>query len=355
MSVVFSGRGYSINKINGRINLYIIAKEPKKQRLYESLGTSQLTEAKRKAKRVYESYRDSRVHHIAKKTLSDHWEDCFNLREGMVEIGDLTTNTQVRAATAWKNLDWYWGTKMPYEINQVEFQHYMNKMEKRAPGRGLKNEKKYLQVLINYLYQLGVNKNKITLSLGRTKARAKKSVRHNLNDRIVRSLIEGAESSDARTHLLVFCGLFHGMRIEEVTKLEPENYYMKQGVPYLHIAKSKTGPRTIRVVEEVVPAIERNLEISIGKWFFSQVRNPEKSEATQINDKRFQSLKKRVGVSCVFHELRHTAISRRLIAGVNPFKVSRYFGVSLDEIDKTYAHLSEVDTEDCATNVGITI
>jgi len=139
------------------------------------------------------------------------------------------------------------------------------------------------------------------------------------------------------------------MRIEEVTRLEQKNFRQVDGVWYLHIAKSKTGPRTIKVCDRLTPLFKHIRSIAPHKFFFPRTRGETSGcSSTQLWDRHWRMVRDGCGFDYVFHELRHTAISNAVAADVNPGKVSRYYGVSLAEIDRTYLKLNEGQTSECA-------
>jgi integrase len=157
-----------------------------------------------------------------------------------------------------------------------------------------------------------------------------------------------AERAKDPTPLFVLNAVYHGMRISEVVWLEVKNFYQKDGIWWLHIAKSKTGPRTIKVADVLVEKFRKAKADAESPWFFPKKRNPMEVQAVQLLERGWDQVRTTAEVDCVYHELRHTAISNAVRSGVNPGIVSRYYGVSLDEIDKTYLKLSAEDTTACA-------
>lgn len=353
--VVYKGQGWSLVRQTRSKNLAVIAYEKGKERLYESVGTANPIEAKRIGREKYRSWRmtnfEPPTDGSVRLLLSDYWGILDKLRESEVAAGDLNKMTLLRGRNAWERGEFFWGNKVPSEITQDNWTLFKALMMERHGKCSMKPEFKYIVRLGTYLYETGVLNRAPLLDLGKGH-KGNINKRRKLEDSELKALIEAAQTYPKQTQLFIGNGLRHGMRFSEVLFLEQKNFYKRDGVYYLKIEKSKTGPRVIKVSEALVETFLSCKSEIAGPYFFSMLSESERVAAPQVWDGKWDQVRKKALVDAVFHELRHTAISNAIAKGVNPGKVSRFFGVSLNEIDRTYLKLSEKDTAECADVLG---
>lgn len=344
--VVYRGRGWSLIRLKTSTNLYVIASEKGKPRLYESTGTGNITEAMRIGKEKYKLWLRTDTKPLGRSLLCDGWRLLKASRETAIEVGDLQKTTHRRTVDAWKRLESFWGGKLPQEITQDNWTNYKAEMNKKHGRPSLQPEFKTLNMVAHDMYLRGDAPKPPAIDIGKGNSKSLDPGRKipELHLSTIWSL-----NKPEILQLFIGNGIFHGMRIEEVTCLEQANFY-QDGNWYLKITKSKTGPRTIKVADILVPLFQRIKAQAPHRYFFPRTRGDKTGcSSTQLWDRLWrEAVREPLGLDYVFHELRHTAISNAVAAKCNVGHVSRYFGVSLKVIDEVYLKLTEGETGECA-------
>src|SRR4051812_40237460 len=92
-SVVYKGRGWSLLRIKNSSNLYVVASEKGKPRLYEPTGTGSLTEAMSVGKEKYKAWQRSEGEVKGRHLLIDGWNLLNASRLKLIAVGDLQETT----------------------------------------------------------------------------------------------------------------------------------------------------------------------------------------------------------------------------------------------------------------------
>jgi integrase len=353
--VVFSGQGYSILKRGS--SLYVTASETGKARLYKSLGTDNIVVAKGEARKLYTKYIKGDQVTANRKILGDAWTEFDKVREAKVLNTKLDQATLTRSRTAWNRMKFFWDDKGPGDLTEENWELFAAEMESTFPGCSLQNEHKYITALARYCVRKGYleAKNWHEFELSKTKEKPI-NPRRALENSELKSLIAAAddeEVTDWRGRLLVYCGVFHGMRISEIPGMMVQNLFEQNGVWYLKIENTKTDePRTIAVNKRVLPLLQQAAKNAQGRWIVPMVRNPNEPINVQTIEERWRDVRDEADVDAYFHELRHTAITEA-VKKHELIRVSLYFGVSVKTLLDTYVHLKPNDYAHVAESVEV--
>ncbi|PIP81861.1 MAG: hypothetical protein CO113_10040 [Elusimicrobia bacterium CG_4_9_14_3_um_filter_62_55] len=155
----------------------------------------------------------------------------------------------------------------------------------------------------------------------------------------IKMLLEAA-ASVKKTLLLpaILLALYVGRRRGEILGLKRQDYDRKNG--YLHLRKTKKGESD---QIPVPPAAQRVLDTlcDAGRcdWLFP---NRQLNGPVADIDAAFQRAKQIAGITDFrFHDLRHTAISYMIMAGVDYFTIAQLAGHTTPTmIEQRYGHLS---------------
>lgn len=347
---VFHGNGWTLVKLDRSPFYYVVSHEKGKDRLSKSTGSAHIGEAKKLAAELHRAYLlQAKRETVAQnrldspKILEDAWAKYLSLEKAKITTGDLDESTFVRKVNAWERMEYFWGSEKLEFLNQSNFILFSAEHEHKYPNCSLQNEHKYLTALANFMHETGLVAKKPKLILGKEKSKAR-GERSKLTDKQIKSLFVATEICLIRTALLINLGIFAGMRISEIAKLQTKNIIFKSGKCFLKLEDTKTDKnRTVQVNAHCALILKEALEVADGRWLLLNGRDSSKHIPLQTLDTDWRKLFESVGLrGRVFHELRHTAIS----AAVQKYdlaKVSLYYGVSLKTLMATYVHLDEFE------------
>lgn len=160
-----------------------------------------------------------------------------------------------------------------------------------------------------------------------------------LQEHEVPLLLEAARCSKNTQFLdIVLLALYIGRRRGDILGLRKRDYDRFNGS--LFIENPKPGePQWIRVPPTAQKVLDKRYDGAECEWLFP---NAELTGPIKGFDTAFKVAVRRAGlIDFKFHDLRHTAISHMLMAGVDPKTVALLVGhASLAMIDKIYAQVS---------------
>ncbi len=143
--------------------------------------------------------------------------------------------------------------------------------------------------------------------------------------------------------------LLTGCRKSEIVRLR------KQEVSgdCLHLADSKTGPRTVFLNEEARAIIDRRMSGN-SAFLFPSPRDPERPLCGELA--LWHTIRKEAGIEDVrLHDLRHTYASHAVMQGTPLPVVARLLGHSQTTMTMRYAHMGDRETEAAAERIGTVI
>ena len=348
---VYKGNGFTLVKRDNSPNLLVVAHEQGKDRLYRSTGTSQVGPAKAKAAELYRAYLlTAKREKVAQdrldnpKILEDAWAKYISLENDKITTGDLDKLTLVRKVNAWQRMEYFWGALEVEKLAQNKFTEFAAVHEKKYPNCSLQVEHKYLVALVNFMHESGIITKKPIIELGKEKSKPR-GERQKFTDKQLKAILEASEGRFIRPALLINLGVFAGMRISEIAKLQAKNIIVKSNKCFLKLEDTKTDKnRTVQVNAQCSDCLRLALEEATGKWLFSNARRLDQHIPLQTLDTDWREVFRAAGIprGRVFHELRHTAISHA-VQKYELAKVSLYFGVSIKTLMQTYVHLDEFE------------
>lgn len=155
----------------------------------------------------------------------------------------------------------------------------------------------------------------------------------------IKALLE-ASASIKKTMLLpaVLLALYVGRRRGEILGLKKRDYDRKNG--YLYLRKTKKGePDQIPVPPAAQRILDKLCDEARCDWLFP---NRQLNGPVADIDAAFQRAKRNAGITDFrFHDIRHTAISYMIMAGVDYFTIAQLAGHTTPTmIEQRYGHLS---------------
>lgn len=149
--------------------------------------------------------------------------------------------------------------------------------------------------------------------------------------------------SEGDLELQILMAVTMGMRVGEIMKMSWDRIDMTERTFHLRKQDTKTKKaRTFGISDEVY-RILRLRERQIGP-LFSKPDDPTVSQGRQGNRTAWANCKSKAGVEGRFHDLRHTFLTRAFKSFGNPALICFYAGLSLEEAQRTYLHLTHEDT-----------
>ncbi len=166
-------------------------------------------------------------------------------------------------------------------------------------------------------------------------AKVKKFREPNFKERILTAseMVRLLDVSNSHLKPILIVALNTGMRRGEILSLKWENVNLSKR--HIHIEDSKSGKsRDIPMNNAVVEAL--SVVAQYNKYVF---HNPVTKEPLKSIRSSFKTARKRAEIKYLrFHDLRHTAATRMVEAGVDLVTVSRMLGHSTIQMTMRYAH-----------------
>ena len=248
---------------------------------------------------------------------------------------------------------------------------YRTAQEIKTPGRKLEHDRRHLLMALKRAFEKNpkwINKRftKDDLQLMEATESIGRLLEHDEIDFLL------AETSRHRTlHLQVLMGLYMGMRKTEILHLRWDEIEFKRGTISIKGKRIKTRKaRVIPIHVLILPLLKDRMAASQSDFVFpARHTNVEgtpydytkpqsdnsgpwahaKANALKVVEARYLIEKKDMTeapkMDCRFHDLRHTAISFMILAGIPDSVISQITGASLAVIKRVYLHLNLDMTE----------
>lgn len=173
-------------------------------------------------------------------------------------------------------------------------------------------------------------------------------------ERIARAAARGEEASlpsywfPKKDYLQVLIAVTMGMRKREILHLHRDELNLRKREIDLNPKRIKTRRRRevpVPISDAVYPLLKEAAELAPGPYLFPAIMqskpghpvNPDKPQ----DDNRFywEQVKEDTGIEVRFHDLRHTAVTNMLEAGMPDYAVRKICGVSEVTMRRIYAHI----------------
>lgn len=160
-----------------------------------------------------------------------------------------------------------------------------------------------------------------------------------LHESELRGFLAAAKTlQDDSFYDLALIALYIGRRLGEMLNLQCKDYDREHGYIYLH--KTKRGEADqVPVPPAAQEVLNRRIDGAVCPWIFP---NRSKTGPLKNVSTAFKYVKARAGITDFrFHDLRHTAISYMVMAGVDYFTIAELAGHTTPTMIETrYGHLS---------------
>ncbi len=238
----------------------------------------------------------------------------------------------------------------PYvdQITEATWEHYIVAQLQKNPTRKLFNDRKHMAMVMKHAYKKGIIARRLEFRNPDPEVHAGRRVTRQEIDRLLK-----AANPSTKTQVLM--AITMGMRKSEILKLEWERVDFDARTIHLRARDTKIRrARTMGISKPVLKALKAIKLESASPYVFPSRYNQALPTATHKT--AWNACKRRAGVKCRFHDLRHAFLSVALLERkLNPLHVAVYAGVSLAEIQRTYLHPSVDDTREVALgNVWVT-
>ena len=140
--------------------------------------------------------------------------------------------------------------------------------------------------------------------------------------------------------------LLTGCRKGEIVRLR----WSEVGEKALHLADSKTGPRTVLLSTQASAILQRQPRQE-SEFVFPSLRNVSQSRSNELS--LWRKVRKKAQIEDVrLHDLRHNFASHAVMNGVPVPVVARLLGHTNSGMTLRYAHVGDWDTQAAAERVG---
>ena len=314
---VDSGIYYLRTTINGRL-------------VEKSTGEKKLSGALTRAKRLM-SEEGGDARRIGTVTYQD-------LRDELLKIqGNKAPATLASAKFQLAKLDRFFTGWTADRLTESAWEDYMVFSRRIEPGRQLEHDRRHFVMLCNLAYRKGLLSKPVRVR----KIQSDGSPGRALEPDEVARLLETAQACGADLHLQVMMALTMGMRKSEILKLSWDRVNLGRGLITLRAQDTKIRKgRVFGISDPVLEALRRRTPK--GPFVFPNRLTPSRPQANL--EKLWDECRSLAKVKCRFHDLRHTFLTRAFKESVNPALICHYAGLSLEEAQKTYLHISAEDT-----------
>jgi integrase len=201
------------------------------------------------------------------------------------------------------------------------------------------NHRKYFMKLCRYAYQKGLLLRQPQLEWG-----SFKHAQAPAKGQVLSSIHSLLECADDFWRDRIILGWHTGMRPGEIRSLQKSRVDFKRGTIKLLPEDTKTKQaREFAVNDEVLSVLRRRFLASQGDYFFPDAKDPSKPVGPQMGS--WRRIVANAGLEGLTpHDLRHSYVTRMLKTSIPPLVLCHAVGMSLQEMQKTYLHLTAEDT-----------
>lgn len=240
------------------------------------------------------------------------------------------------------------GGKRMVEVCPDDFWTYhVPKFRKLTPNRSLNHDKKIFVQILFIAYRRGLIK---VPPIKIPWPDHKKDVGRELSDTEIESLFKAAMREDIKLQMRI--ALLAGMRLGEIMKLEWKWIDLIRGIISLPSVATKTRRgREFPIAETLREDLCALRKLNRTNFVFPNRFN--KSKPTLENKWIWNITRAVAKVKCRFHDLRHTAATRKIRAGIPMAIVAQEMGMSESVLKRIYLHLNVEDLRKSANAVQL--
>lgn len=311
-----------------------------------STRTKEVAAAKKFVLNVYAKYKGRKARGKQRKTALE----LFELWRERKKIVGKSVGTLTSIRSSLKYFKPFFEKMMPEDITAEWWESvYIPEVRvlTKNPERKFFNDRKWL---FSFLKSLLVDKaiDHIPALINPDK---KTDVGRVLSDEDIGLLLSMAQNEDL--HLAILMASTMGMRRLEIFALTCDRVDIEKETIKLREQDTKTRKaRTFAISPAVYPFLEQRC-MGQSPFIFPSKTDPKKALHKDGYTTAWKNLKTIVTITCRFHDLRHTFLTKAFKApGANPALICNYAGLSLEVAERVYLHLNEDDTQRVASAVS---
>lgn len=308
------------------------------RKLFKSLGTTKITDAKIKADKEIRKFLGQEDAASGEKLVQEVWDEFLKLHEGDAPSTYRSMEIQGRL-----HLMPFFGEKLIKDISDVTWAEYIARAKVLTPGRKLFNDTKCLSMMMVHAEKRKYIEERPIL----TNPDPETDVGKVYSNEEISALLEHA---DGDLWLIIQMALTMGMRRGEILGLTWARADLKRGVISLRAEDTKIREaRKFSISDICLEQLKARKTSAVSEWVFPSKKDS-KAKLGEFR-KSWSTCKRKAGVTGRFHDLRHTFLTRAFKAAVNPALICEYAGLSLAVAEETYLHFDEDDTKVVSTLV----
>ena len=253
--------------------------------------------------------------------------------------------TYVQAELHLRYLNSFFGPMKVSTIDESLWEQYRQKCKKEKPDRELGHDKRFFVMVMKRAFFKGLVRRRLEIPKGPPS----EPIGRHLSEDEIKRLLDCANPT-LKTQIIM--ALTMGMRRSEILKLTWDRVDLVKKTIYLRaqdtkMRKARSFPISTQALQRLLLIDERTEK---GPVFPSRY-----DIAVTMNDNKtaWQACKRRAGVECRFHDLRHTFFTRAFKSNVSPALICEYGGLSMSVAQKVYLHYKPEDMHDVAGLVSV--
>jgi len=300
------------------------------KKLFKSLRTSKITDAKIKADREIEAFlglKETR----GRKLVQEVWSEFLEIHSGDAPSTYRSMEIQGRL-----HLMPFFGEMLIDQVSEIEWAKYLAYAKKLTPRRKIFNDRKYFSMMMVHAFKQTYIQRRPTFSNPDPDIEAGKVY----SDDEITGLLVNASGD---LWIIIQMALTMGMRRGEILGLTWTRANVKKGLILLRAEDTKIREaREFAISDICLEALKARKSDASSEWVFPS-KNDSKVKLGEFR-KSWATCKKKAGVVGRFHDLRHTFLTRAFKAAVNPALICEYAGLSMGVAQDVYLHFNHEDT-----------
>lgn len=226
------------------------------------------------------------------------------------------------------------GSRRPSKIGESDWTQYIL-LESAKKSRTFFDDKKYMRMILLYGQREGLVKNQIRLPIPDLPSDAGREI-----SQVELQLLLAHANPQLAFQIQISYKM--GFRLREMLHLKWDRFDWKRKTVRLKRVDTKTRRgREVPITSDLYRKFRALFALSNSPYVFPHRFDPNRPQ--HDNKSAWIRLKRRVGISCRWHDLRHTCATVMLRKKVPDHIVRRYLGMSKSVLHSIYAHLNIED------------